>query len=139
MKHADWQPIPQAVSKNLPVCPICKERPKWEVYDKYGWTARGYKIVCNLCGAEWEYMISKPKNMIFGGAFAALSMVAKITDDNSIWILRKTGSNQEAYKFLDKEMNFSAWKQMVGRFCGKCGTPLARSEKFCPKCGAERE
>jgi len=137
-KHADWQPLPQAVNKSLPVCPICKKRSKMEVYDKYGWTTRGYKIVCSECGAEWEYVIYKPKDELFGGVFAALSRIAKITDDNSIWILRKTNI-EEAEKFLNKEINFSTWKQMVKSFCGQCGNPLAEDEKFCPKCGAERE
>jgi len=138
-KHADWQPLPQAVSKSLPVCPLCKKRTKWEVYDKYGWTTRGYKIVCSLCNAEWEYTISKPRDMIFGGAIAAMSRVSKITNDDSIWILRKTGNNKNAEHFLDKEINFSAWKQMISSFCGNCGAPLAKDEKFCPKCGAKRE
>jgi len=138
-KHAEWQPLPQTVSKSLPVCPLCKKRTKWEVYDKYGWTTRGYRIVCGLCEAEWEYTISKPKDLIFGGAIAAMSRVSKITDDNSIWILRKTGNNQKTEVFLDKEMNFSTWKQMSGTFCGKCGESLAENEKFGPKCGAKRE
>jgi len=138
-KHADWQPLPQAVNKSLPVCPICRKRSKMEVYDKYGWTTRGYKIVCGLCGAEWEYLTSKPQDLVFGGVLAALSRTAKITDDNSIWILRKTGSNREAHKFLDKEINLSTWKQMTGLFCGNCGATLAKDEKFCPKCGAKRE
>lgn len=139
-KHADWQPLPQAVSKSLPICPICRQRSKLEVYDKYGWTTRGYKIVCSLCGAEWEYITSKPRDLLFGGAIAALSRTAKIADDNSIWILRKAGSNKgKAEAFLDKEMSFASWKQMAGTFCGNCGIPLAENEKFCPKCGAKRD
>lgn len=138
-KHADWQPLPKAVNEHLPICPICKKRSKKDVYDRYGWTTRGYKIVCSECGAEWEYITSKPQDLLFGGAFAALSRVAKITDDNSTWILRKTGSIKEAEKFLDKEVTFSTWKQMIKSFCGNCGNPLAEDEKFCPKCGAKRE
>jgi len=109
------------------------------VYDKYGWTTRGYKIVCGLCGVEWEYITSKPKDLLFGGAIAALGRVAKMTDDNSVWVLRKTGGNEKGEVFLDKEINFGAWKQMVSSFCGKCGSPFADDEKFCPKCGAQRD
>jgi formate dehydrogenase maturation protein FdhE len=71
-KHADWQPLPKAVNEHLPVCPICKKRSKKDVYDRYGWTTRGYKILCSECGAEWEYITSKPQDLLFGGAFAAL-------------------------------------------------------------------
>jgi len=129
------------VSENLPVCPICREQTEWEVYDKYGWTTRGYRIVCGECDAEWEYTISKPKDLLFGGAIAALGRAARITDDSSIWILRKIGKDphEKAEAFVDKEMNFAAWKQMIGYFCGQCGAPLAKKAKFCPKCGAERE
>ena len=138
-KHADWQPLPKIISKNLPVCPLCKKRTTWEVYDKFGWTTRGYRIVCGRCGAEWEYIISKPRDLLFGGAIAALSRVGKITNDDSIWVLKKTGDNPKAHQLLNKDINFSTWKQMVGSFCGNCGEPLASDEKFCPKCGAKRE
>jgi len=52
----------------------------------------GYRIVCGLCGAEWEYTISKPKDLIFGGAIAALGRVAKITgvNGNILLELRKS-------------------------------------------------
>jgi hypothetical protein len=138
-KHADWQPLPQAVSKSLPVCPICKQRTEWEVHDRYGWTTRGYRILCKSCGAEWEYTTSKPQDMLFGGAIAAMSRVSKITHDGSVWILKNAGNSQKGTEFLEKEINFSTWKQMAGSFCGKCGTPLAHDEKFCPKCGAQRD
>ena len=138
-KHSDWQPLPKAVSKGLPVCPICKLRTDWEVHDRYGWTTRGYKIVCASCGAEWEYTTSKPKDMLFGGAFAAMHRISKITDNDSIWILKKPGAGQKGEQFLEKEINFSTWKQMAGDFCGNCGNPLAEEEKFCPECGAKNE
>jgi len=138
-KHADWQPLPQTVSKNLLVCPICKQRTDWEVHDRYGWTTRGYRIICSLCKAEWEYTTSVPKDLIFGGAIAAMSRVTKITHDDSIWILKKAGNSQNGMQFLEKEINFSTWKQMAGKFCSKCGNPLAVNEKFCPKCGEKRE
>jgi len=140
-KLFDWQLPPKAVNEALPVCPICKRRSKKEVFEKLGWTVRGYRIVCNSCGAEWEYITSTLKDMFLGiGASVVVSSrIAKIANDESIWILRKTGGVKEAEKFLDKEINFSTWKQMVKSFCGKCGNPLAEDEKFCPKCGAKRE
>ena len=137
---ADWQPLPNLVSKDLPICPICKQRPEWEVHDRSGWTTKGFRILCNLCGAEWEYSSSKPEDIIFGGAMASMSRAEKkITNDNSIWILKKAGNSQNGLQFLEKEINFSTWKkQMAGTFCGKCGNPLAENEKFCLKCGEKR-
>ena len=141
-KHADWQPLPKAVANNLPICPMCGKRTDWEVRDKYGWTKRGYGIICSSCGAEWEYVISKlsAKDMLLV-ASVAMYRAFRIASDDSVWILRKIGRNPikpNADTFLDKEMKFSSWKQMISSFCGKCGTPLAQDEKFCPKCGAER-
>jgi hypothetical protein len=143
-RHADWQPLPQAVNKSLPVCPICRKRSKMEVYDRYGLTTRSYKIVCSLCGAEWEYTISKlsAKDMLLGPGAIALYRVVNLTKDESIWILRKIGRNPakpNADTFLDKEVTFSTWKQMIGYFCGKCGSALADDEKYCPKCGTPRD
>ena len=141
-KHADWQPLPRRVTNDLPVCPICRKRTEWEVRDRYGWTTRGYRIICRLCGAEWEYTTSKPKDIIIGGAIAALKRVSEMTNDQSVWILQKTGhdpAKPNADVFLDKEITFSTWKQMAGSFCGKCGSPLAEDEKFCAKCGVPRD
>ena len=109
------------------------------MHDRYGLTTRGYRIICSLCGAEWEYTTSKPRDLVIGGVFAAIVRTAKITDDKSIWILQKTGDNKDAEVFLDKEISLSEWKQMVASFCGKCGAQLAKEEKFCPKCGAGRD
>jgi len=130
--------------KNLPICPMCRKRTEWEVRDKYGWTKRGYRIICNSCGAEWEYTISKlsGKDMLLGPAAIALYRVARITKDDSIWVLCKIGENPvnpNADTFLDKEVTFSTWKQMAGYFCSKCGSPLAGDEKFCPTCGTPRD
>lgn len=113
-KHADWQPLPQSVSRNLPICPLCKQRTNWAVHDRYGLTTRGYQITCNTCGAEWEYISSKPKDIVFGGAIAALYRVSKFTDDDSIWILKKSGNSKNVAQFLEREISFSKWKQMAG-------------------------
>jgi len=138
-KHADWQPLPQVVSRSLPVCPLCKTRTKWDIYDKFGLTTRGYKITCRSCGAEWEYIISKfsAKDVLLGPVPMALYRFVHITQDNSIWILRKTGNNQGFESLLGKEISFSTWRQMIGLFCPNCGEPLAKDEKYCPKCGCK--
>ena len=143
-KHADWQPLSRQVTKNLPICPICRKRTNWEVHDKYGWRKRGYRIICKLCGAEWEYTISKlsAKDILLGPGVIALYRVARLTKDDSIWILRKIGRNPvmpNADTLLDKEITFSTWKQMASYFCSKCGSALAEDEKFCPKCGTARD
>jgi hypothetical protein len=138
-KHSDWQALPQTVSKNLPICPICKLRTNWEVHDRYGWTTRGYKIVCKSCGAEWEYTTSKPQDMLLGGAFAAMRRIGKIADEHSIWVLKREGAGQKGTQFLGKEINFSTWKQMSEAFCGTCGNSLSMDEEFCPKCGTKKE
>jgi hypothetical protein len=144
-KHADWQPLPRAVASNLPICPLCKRRPKWEVSDKFGWTTRGYGISCTLCGAEWEYRTSDwskssslVRDLAFGG-FGAMHRIMKIANDDSVWVLRKAGSSADAERFLGKEVNISSWKQMVGSFCAKCGIALAIDEEFCPDCGVRRD
>jgi len=138
-KHSDWQPLPKKVSESLKVCPICKQRADFEVHDRYGWTTRGYKIICTSCGAEWEYTTSKPKDLLFGGAFAAMHRTGKITNDDSIWVLKKYGTSGKGKQFLEKEINVSSWKQMSGLFCGICGKALAENEKFCPNCGEKTE
>ena len=141
-KHADWQPLPRRISEALACCPICNKRGEWEVHDKWGFTTRGYRIICRLCNAEWEYTIAKPQDLLFGGAVAAMYRLGKIVSDDSVWILRNQGRNPSqhpAVKLINKEMRFSAWKQMVKAFCGECGEPLADNEQYCPKCGASRQ
>jgi len=136
---ADWQPLPSIISRDLPICPLCKQRPEWEVHEKFAWKTRGHRIVCNLCGAEWEYTSSKPLDMIYGGATAAMERAEKkITNDNSVWILKKAGNSQNGSQLLEKEITFSTWKRMTGTFCGNCGKPLAINEKFCLRCGQKR-
>lgn len=75
----------------------------------------------------------------------------KIADDDSIWILTKTGTNQQDKvwrgesgwigpdHYLGKEVTVSAWKHMAGSLCTKCGATLAAEEEFCPSCGAKKE
>ena len=138
-KQSDWQPIPQSVSRDLPVCPLCKKRTEWEIHDDLGWSGlKGYKFTCGTCGAEWKWKYKINASMFFAGSFESLNQMKKITDDGSIWVLTETGDNKEAERLLEKEVNFSTWKQMSGSFCGKCGNPLAENEKFCPKCGEKR-
>jgi hypothetical protein len=139
-KHADWQPLPKAVSEALPCCPLCLKRGEWEVYDKWAMTTRGYLITCGHCDAEWEYTISKAKDFLWGGALLAINRLVNITQDDSLWILRELGSSdrQKYHQLLDIEIAFSKWKRMVKSFCGTCGSPLARDEKYCPNCGKHK-
>jgi formate dehydrogenase maturation protein FdhE len=139
-KHADHQRLPRIVSKRLLVCPICKKRTKWSIYDKFGFTTRGYKIVCGECEAEWEYLSSDGstigKDLLFG-PFSALPRIFRIADDNSFWTLRSAGKNNGTEELVDKRMMFSEWKRMAGRFCGQCAAQLADDEDFCPECGVK--
>jgi len=154
-KHEEWQPLLRRVANELPNCPMCRKRADWQVHKKYGWTTRGYRIICALCGAEWEYIISKltTKDLLLGNEMWDIEStmphsyhVARLTNDESIWILRKVGSNpaKNTKTFLDKKVTFSTWKQtanfqILQHFCGKCGSALVENEKFCPKCGTARD
>lgn len=64
-----------------------------------------------MCDAEWENIISKPT---ISSVFGTLALSYPTTDD--ILVLRKTGNNAEAQVFLNKEIGFLRWKQMVGSF-----------------------
>jgi hypothetical protein len=61
--------------------------------------------------------------VLLGGAFAAIHRAGKITDENSVWILKKEGAGNKGTQFLGKEINFSTWKQM-----SECGIP-SRNER----------
>lgn len=70
-----------------------------------------------------------------------------------LWLLRKAGQkkivlkvesigdNPDMKSYLGKELPLENLQQLasVQAFCGKCGTPMAKDEKFYPKCGAKRE
>jgi hypothetical protein len=140
-KHADWQLLPARISEALPCCPICRKRGEWGIHDKWGFIQSGYTIVCQLCDAEWEYITSKPQDLLFGGAVASMYRFAKIVNDDSIWTLRSLGTKPAtlpASRLLNQEVRFSVWKQMVTSFCANCGKPLAEDERHCPACGTSR-
>ena len=140
-KIADWALVPRSISAALPCCPVCHQRGDWELHKKWGFTTSALRIICLLCHAEWEYAVAKSKDLLFGGAAAAWYRLGKIVTDDSIWILRSAGRGRATptlTNMINKEVRFSVWKQMVKAFCGGCGSPLAESEKFCPKCGAAR-
>ena len=76
----------------------------------------------------------------------------KIADDDSIWILTKTGTNQRDKvwqeesgwvgphdHYLGKEVKVSAWKHIAASSCSKCEATLAIDEEFCPNCGAKKD
>jgi hypothetical protein len=63
----------------------------------------------------------------------------KIADDDSIWILTKTGTTQQDDHYLGKEVNVSTWKHLAASSCSKCKATLAIDEQFCPNCGAKKE
>lgn len=110
-KIFDLQPPPRKISEGLPVCPLCKKRTLWKAYYRYGLGIKGYSIVCSMCDAEWENIISKPT---ISSVFGTPAPSYLTTDD--ILVLRKTGNNAEAKVFLNKEIGFLRWKQMVGSF-----------------------
>jgi NADH pyrophosphatase NudC (nudix superfamily) len=128
------------VSKVVPVCPICKKRTEWKVHDNWGWAGlKGYKISCSLCEAEWEWNYKITAGLFLTPTLESNRQFAKVTENDSIWILRKSGGSQEAQSLLNRELNLLYWKKRAGSFCGKCGSLLSPSEKFCPECGSRRE
>ena len=78
-----------------------------------------------------------------GTVLVLLVIIVIILQGISAWKVINLESERAAIDkkgaLLEKDINFSTWKQMVGSFCGNCGEPLASDEKFCPKCGAKRE
>jgi len=120
VKHSNFQPLPRAVRNSLPVCPLCKQPSKWAVYDKMAWTTRGYRIVCEVCGAEWEYTTSEmktTKGLLTGllvpdlKGIASLSRATKIADDETVWALRKAGNDANTQALVNREMKVSEWKR----------------------------
>jgi len=140
-KMKDWQFPPKWISKNLPICPICKTRTDWDVYHKIGIASLAkYQFICSNCKAMWEIPCVGIKEV---GALSGLTGLAiRVAKPETKELkLVEEGNHPEGKKWLNKSAKIEFWQQLAsaGSFCGKCGTPLAQDEKFCPKCGAPRE
>jgi len=126
-------PAPTVVSEDLPVCPLCKNRTKWKASYPYGLGVKGYSIMCGVCHAEWENVRSEP--FIRDGLAGPVPLPLTPAEDR--FALRKLGENIGPEIFLNREITLSNWREMIDKFCEKCGAPLAKDEDSCPKCRSE--
>jgi len=124
------QPAPTEISEGLPICPLCQNRTKWKAYYRSEEGVKPYNIMCSVCHAEWENVPSEP--FIQGGLAGPVPLPQTLAEDR--FALRNTGENIGAEIFLNREITLSNWKEMVKKFCDKCGTPLAKDEDSCQKC-----
>ena len=127
------QSAPREISEDLPVCPLCKNRTEWKAYYKYGPLVKGYSITCSVCHAEWENIASEPMVMQQWSTQTPLN----IGPTEDIFALRRLGDSAWAKAFLNKEMVITNWRKLIDKFCDNCGSPLAKDEETCPKCGTK--
>jgi hypothetical protein len=125
------QAAPREISEDLPVCPLCKNRTEWKAYYRYGPLGKGYSITCSVCHAEWENIESEPMVVPQSSTPAPLN----IGPTEDIFALRRLGDSVWAKAFLNKELVITNWRKLIDKFCDNCGSPLAKGEDTCPKCG----
>jgi len=89
--------------------------------------------MCGICHAECENVPGRPQ--IYPGLITPTPQ--HLTPAEDILALRNPGENAWAKIFLNREITFTNWKNMIEKFCGKCGAPLAEGEESCPKCGTK--
>jgi len=135
-KHKDWQPKPKNLQKFLPICPVCKQETKWEIYDIWSMDFKKkyrYKFVCIQCKAEWGAVPLRPFQISSG------IRVLKFPNKDSIACLLNVGESPKSNtsNLLNKELKLSEWKKMAKLSCEVCGSPISEDMKFCPKCGHE--
>ena len=146
-KHSDWQRVPAKLRNIMPYCPVCYEQAKYSVYDLHGWMERGYRIVCNVCNAEWASNVIDSKTttntLLVGAIFSgALSKSLEFPNPNSVLILSDVGNNPQyiAEDFLDEKMTINDWNGLMESdtiFCNYCGTEISEDSEYCKKCGRE--
>jgi len=136
----DWQVPSKWISKNLPICPICKERTTWEVYQDLGMISLSkYQFICTNCKAMWEIPCIGIDSVAAMTGLTGL-FIRGVKSETKELKLVEEGTHSEGKKWLNKGANLEFWQQLAsaGSFCGKCGAAVAQDEKFCPKCGAKK-